>query len=184
MEVNLGDCSLHKVPDRKSFFTKRSRMRRSPPGTGSGTSPAPPIWSCWRPVGKTWVFLSATFLQKLTADHRLLPGVDAPSQAACRQTLRQQVNKRGASGTASSSGGCRASKSVAGGRLLCSSVQGLRVLLGAGLWFWSLVVPVCLSLSGVSCSETSASTGDTSEVSREQRREWNPWRPQIFPGKL
>lgn len=48
---------------RKKWFTTRIHRHRSRPGTGFGTAPALPISSCWPPVDKTSVFLSATFLQ-------------------------------------------------------------------------------------------------------------------------
>lgn len=35
-------------------LTTPSHRRPSPPGTGSGTAPAPPRWSCSAPAGRTW----------------------------------------------------------------------------------------------------------------------------------
>lgn len=59
-----GPNEWRSTPLKTKLFTTRSRRRRSRPPTGSGTAPGPPIWSCWRPAGRNWVSLRATFLQE------------------------------------------------------------------------------------------------------------------------
>lgn len=64
MEVKFGhQATQTNTTFTKKWFTTRIRRHQSRPGTGFGTAPGLPISSCWRPVDKTWVFLSATFLQ-------------------------------------------------------------------------------------------------------------------------
>ena len=77
MEVKLGDqatearANLTGGSGGWKWLTTRIRRLRSPPGTGSGSAPGLPISSCWPPVGKTRVSLSATFLQHQPLDRRL-----------------------------------------------------------------------------------------------------------------
>lgn len=46
------------------IFTIRIHKLRNPRVTNSCTSPVPPIWSCWAPVGRKWVSPSGTFLKR------------------------------------------------------------------------------------------------------------------------